>query len=693
MINKIIYLTIVCLVLIVGNSSAQKNVEFHKDNFSDNKKELKAAIENIEKGDAWFVEFGDMSIVAFRKAMPLYKQAYDFNPNNAKLNYKLGKCYLFGSVYKTDALEYFQKAYKLDPMVSTDIFYMMGQAYHIRGEWEKAIDSYKKYKKVIPANAPYSVTEAVNKKIEECNTGIELSKNPVRVFIDNLDGTVNSKYPEYGAVITADESEMMFTSRRPGTTGGKIDEGIGEPFEDIYITFQKDGKWTEPKNMGKPVNSEEHDAIVSLFPDGSKLIVYLGKKNGGDLYECDLKGDFWSKPNDLGKNINTEYHESSASFSFDGKTIYFVSDKPGGLGAHDIYRSEWNEDKERWGEAINLGPNINTKYEEEAIFMHPDGKTMYFSSTGHNTMGGYDIFKSELVNGIWQKPVNIGAPVNTPDDDVFFVISASGKHAYYSSFTPDGFGEKDIHKITFLGPEKQVILNNEDNLIASIAAPVKEIVIEPEVEVSQNKVTILKGIVQDAVTNDVVEAKIELIDNEASVVVASFNSNSKTGKYLVSLPSGKNYGLAVKAEGYLFHSENFIIPESAAYQEITKNIKLKKIEVGSTIVLKNIFFDFDKATLRPESTLELENLKKILSDNPSIKVEISGHTDNKGSDEYNQKLSENRAKSVVEWLTNKGIKSDRLVYKGYGESVPIATNDTDEGRQLNRRTEFKILGL
>ena len=684
---------IVVAFFITSFGFAQRNIDFTKENFPDQKKELKEALTHIQEGDAWLQEYGQNK-VGYKKALSPYAKAYLFNADNALLNYKVGKCYLFGSNYKIKALDYFEKAFALDKNVAKDIYFMMAQAHHIKGDWDKAINEYKKYKKIMPADAPASLSRSLTKKINECQTGKELEKNPVRVFIDNLPGNVNSKYPEYGAIITADESEMLFTSRRFGSTGEKMDAGIGEYYEDIYITYRdENGHWGDPQNMGKPINTDGHDATVGISPDGTKLLIYIDDNGDGNLYECDLKGESWSKPKKLGKNINTEYHESSASFTSDGKTLYFVSDKPGGLGEHDIYKSQWNEEKERWGEATNLGPNVNTIYDEEGVFIHPDGKTMYFSSQGHNTMGGYDIFKSELVNGIWQKPTNLGYPVNTPDEDVFFVVSASGKHGYYSSFTPDGFGEKDLHVITFLGPEKQVILNNEDNLIASIAEPVKEIVIEPEVVVDRNKVTILKGIVSDAVSGKPVEAKIELIDNEKSEVFASFNSNSKTGKYLVSLPSGKNYGLAVKAEGYLFHSENFIIPESAAYQEITKNIKLKKIEIGSTIVLKNIFFDFDKATLRPESTVELENLQKILTDNPTIKVEISGHTDSKGSDEYNLKLSDNRSKSVVDWLINKGIDSKRLIYKGYGETIPIATNDTDEGRQLNRRTEFKITGL
>jgi outer membrane protein OmpA-like peptidoglycan-associated protein len=271
------------------------------------------------------------------------------------------------------------------------------------------------------------------------------------------------------------------------------------------------------------------------------------------------------------------------------------------------------------------------------------------------------------------------------------VVSASGKHGYYASVKNEGFGEKDIYMITFLGPEKPVQLSNEDNLLASVEAPISEIYIAPAVEINANAVTLLKGIITDAITQKPVEAEIVLIDNTLNVELATFKSNSKTGKYLVTLPSGKNYGIAVKAEGFLFHSENFDIPKSATYQEVLKDVQLKNVQVGQKIVLRNIFFDFDKATLRPESTNELERLTQLLKDVSTMRIEISGHTDNKGSAQYNQTLSESRSKSVVDYLISKGIAKERLEYKGYGLTQPMASNDNEEGRQLNRRTEFKIL--
>jgi outer membrane protein OmpA-like peptidoglycan-associated protein/tetratricopeptide (TPR) repeat protein len=675
-------------ILIMTTVVVAQNVEFTKDNFKDDRGGLKDAKASIEKGD----EFFEKGYVFYKQALEPYLAAYKFNPNNALLNYKIGKCYLYSN-YKLKSLPFLEKALSLNPTVDQQIHFVLAKAYHLDMKWDKAIQEFKLFQQTLSGKGEEieGLKEEVNKHIEECTIGKEMVKHPIRVFIDNVGSEINSQYSDYGPVISADESTMLLTSRRPSTTGGEIDPEINEYYEDIYVSTRKNGKWTTAINIGSPINTNNHDANSGLSADGQKFLIYIaGKKDQGDLYESELKGEFWTKPDHMNSNINTDYHESSACYSPDGNSVYFVSDKPEGLGDRDIYVSV-KDKKGRWGKAVNLGNMINTKYGEEGIFMHPDGKTIYFSSQGHKSMGGYDIFKSVYENGMWTEPENLGYPVNTPDDDVFFVISASGKHGYYASFNANGYGEKDIYMITFLGPEKEMVLNNEDNLLASIASPIKETVIAPVVEVKAAALTILKGIITDALTTKPLEATIEIIDNQKNELVASFTSNSSSGKYLVSLPAGKNYGIAVKKDGYLFHSENFDIPAISAFQEVTKDIALRNVAVGTKIILKNIFFDFDKATLRPESTNELERLTKLLNDVPTLKIEISGHTDAKGAADYNQKLSQNRAKAVVDYLVKAGIAADRLTFAGYGKDQPIATNDTDEGRQLNRRTEFKII--
>ncbi len=672
------------LVFILNIGFAQKNVEFDKKNFPDQKSELKEALKELGAGDDLY-ELGGGN---FTIAIDHYLKAQAFNPNNALLNYKLGKCFL-NSPDKKKSIPYFESAVKLNSNIAADLHYLLGQAYHFNYDFDKAQFEFKTYKESLSPTELEKISKEIERRITQAQYGAELVKNPIRVFIDNMGTSINSTLPEYSPIITADESTLFFTARHENTTGGAKDPTDFKYFEDIYISYNKDNVWSPSINPGKPLNSETHDATVGISPDGQTLLIYKGE-NGGDIYECKLDGNQWGKPERLSKQINTNYHESGASFGPDGRTLYFVSDKPGGFGGSDIYVTKKN-DKNKWTEPVNIGNVINTDMDEEGVFMHPDGKTLYFSSKGHKTMGGYDIFKSEFIDGKWSEPENIGYPVNTTDDDVFFTISASGLHGYYSSAMPGGYGSQDIYMVTILGPEKPVINNNEDNLLASITAPVSETVIESTVEIKSNQLTLLKGSIVDDKSSEALKATIELTDNVKNEVIASFESNSASGKYLVSLPSGVNYGIAVKAEGYLFHSENFDIPAATGFREIVKDIRMKKIEVGNKIVLNNIFFDFDKATLRTESTSELDRLVKLLIDMPNLKIEISGHTDNIGSAAYNKTLSENRAKSVVDYLVKNGISSDRLTYKGYGFDQPLASNDSEEGRQKNRRTEFKVI--
>jgi outer membrane protein OmpA-like peptidoglycan-associated protein/Tol biopolymer transport system component len=682
-----VFLIFIAVSLFTGRLFSQ-NVDFEKKNFPNDKKGLKEALKDLSAGDDLY----DAAIVPnsgnYTIALDHYLKAQLFNPNNAMLNYRIGRCYL-NSYDKSKAAVYLESALKLDPKVDKNILFQLGLAYHLNYQFDDAIKEYTAYKESLTPEELKKYSKDIDKKIEESNTAKELVKNPVRVFIDNLGTNINTIYPEYSPIINADESVMFFTSRRESTTGGEKAPDDMLYYEDIYISYNNNGIWSQAINPGKPLNTDKHDATVGLSPDGQTLLIFKGTR-GGDIYQCKLNGKTWGKPKALPKVINSRYHESSATFGPDGRTLYFVSDKPGGFGGRDIYMSKMN-DKGKWQEAVNLGPTINTEYDEEGVFMHPDGKTLYFSSQGHKTMGGYDIFKSIFENGKWSEPENLGYPINTTDNDVFFSISGSGLHGYYSSAMAGGIGEKDIYMVTILGPEKPVISNNEDNLLASLTKPVKETVIEPTVEIKSNKLTLLKGTIIDDVSSNPLKATIELTDNVKNDVIASFESNSATGKYLVSLPSGVNYGIAVKADGYLFHSENFDIPAATGYNEISKDFRMKKIEVGNKIVLNNIFFDFDKSTIRSESTAELDRLTKMLSDMPSLKIEISGHTDNIGNAAYNKTLSENRAKSVVDYLVNKGINANRLTFVGYGFDQPIATNDTEEGRQKNRRTEFKVV--
>ena len=717
---KKIFLILFCLNLTF--LFGQKSVEFDKDNFPNKKDEFKEARRNFKDGKELF-DKGTMEYMArlteyttdngimpvsrreylhaggdnYTAALALLEKAQAFNPDNDMLNWMIGFSKFHLKPQSDECIKYLEKANQLNPTVDLQAKYILAWAYQLHYRWDDALKYYSEYKNFLQNNkgtVPFQVDD-VNKKIDECNTGKRLMANPSRVFIDNLGAHVNSAYPDYSAYISTDEATLIFTSRRKYKEKQKTDEADGGYLEDLYICSKKNGEWSDAVNMGPPINKEEfHEATAGLSPDGTRLYIYedLGKNSSradGNIYISHLEGIAWSKPEKMNKNINSEYKETTITESFDGKIIYFISGRPGGLGFGDIYMST-KDAKGNFGPAVNVGQPLNTKYGEEGLFMIPDGKTMYFSSRGYGSMGGYDIFKTVLENGRWSTPENLGYPVNSPDDDVYFAISGSGRRGYYASAKDGGYGEKDLYMITFLGPEKPFAYSSEDNLIASAQEPIKAKAAEA-MEIKPVSLTILKGTITDAFTKKPLEASLDLIDNVKNELLATFKSNSSTGKYLVSLPSGKNYGIAVRAEGYLFHSENFDIPLSSGYQEVIKDVELKNVAVGSVIVLRNIFFDFDKATLRPESTNELERLIKLLNDLPTLKIEISSHTDSKGADAYNMTLSQSRSESVVSYLIAHGIAKDRLTAKGYGETKPMDTNDTDEGRQNNRRSEFKIL--
>jgi outer membrane protein OmpA-like peptidoglycan-associated protein len=677
----------IVLIFLTGISFTQlsgQSVEFNKYNFPDHKVQLSQALDNIKQGDRYY----DNGPGMYHLAIIQYKKANEFNPKNALLNYKIGRCYLYDND-KSDAIKYFEKAYEIDPRISldmtyNDVNYLLATAYHLDYQFDKAIEKYKEHKNKLTPEQLAKEDKLLDKKIEECNMAKEMVAHPARVFVDNLGDVVNSAYPDYKPVVTPEENMIMFTSSRENSTGGKKDKDSFY-FEDIYVTYYEDGNWTTPSNS-YDLNTVNHDATAGISTDGTILFLY--KSSGGNnLYASKLEGETYTMPIRFPNNINNGLKQSSASLSFDKRTLYFTSIRDDGYGKQDIYYSVKNA-KDKWGDPINIGAVINTPYDEEGVYITPDGKALYFSSKGHNTMGGFDIFKSTYEDGKWTNPVNLGYPINTPDNDVFFTMAGSGQRGYYSSKKKEGYGDQDLYIITFLGAAKPLKLGKDEIILAwesnTDYAPA------PEPEIEQN--TILKGVILDAVTLEPLQATIEIMDNTKNELMAEFESNSTTGAYLLSMKPGMNYGIAVSKKGYLFHSENFEIPKDAVAKKINKDILLKKVEVGTKIVLNNIFFDFNKASLRDESIAELDRLYKLLEDMPTLKIEISGHTDNVGTATYNQQLSENRAKAVVNYLKKKGIAADRLQFKGYGFTQPIATNDTPEGRQMNRRTEFKVLG-
>jgi len=663
-------LAFICL-LKIGDANAQNKKDDLEKKFNMTEEIFSKVYQNGKEESVTYSKGG------YADAIPMLLSLYKEDPTNTNLAFKLGVCYRGSRRYKAQAIPFFSQAvtaitdnyngssYKerKAPLVA---YKYLGDAYHVNYQFDKAIEAYQKFITVMAENKNMNeaLLKEVNRDIEMCKTGQRLVANPIQIKIQNMGATVNSPYADYSSVLSADQKTLFFTSRRTGSTSGLKDDE-GNFMEDIYMSTKIVGGWSQATNIGAPINTESNEASVGISPDGQTILIYKDDNGDGNIYSTTLNGDTWGKPIKLNENINTKYWEPSAYFSADGNTLYFVSNRPGGFGGRDLYTSKKTPEGD-WAKAKNMGSAINTPYDEDAPFIHADGVTFSFSSNGHNTMGGFDIFNSILSNdSIWSEPMNVGYPINTTDDDVFYVISPDGRNAYFSSFREGGFGEKDNYMATFINKK-------------------------------ETPLTLVKGTVVDESGKPAKNVIITITDNETEQVVGVYHANSKTGQFLYILTPGRNYNVTYQADNHLFYSENMEIPKDSKYYEVSKQISLPPIIVGSKIVLNNIFFDFDKATLRPQSNVEIRNLLFIMKSNPNMKVEISGHTDSKGSADYNQKLSEERAQAVVKRLIENGINADRMKAKGYGKTMPAATNkkengsDDPKGRQLNRRVELKI---
>ncbi|OFY69459.1 MAG: hypothetical protein A3G23_00785 [Bacteroidetes bacterium RIFCSPLOWO2_12_FULL_37_12] len=595
-------------------------------------------------------------IEEYEEARKLYQRADSMIPDNPATNFKIGECLIKGNNQR-DAIPYLCKSVmkSTDSTLNPECFYYLGKLYHQSHFFNNAISSFTSYLELIKEDNPKFAE--VKAEIATCKYGQELSQNSVVDSFENLGKIINSEFPEYSPVITADEQTLIFTSRRPGSTGGYY-EVDNMYYEDIYLSEKVEGNWSEPVSISENINTPAHESTVGLSPDGSYLFLYRSENNG-DLYYSEQNGTEWSIPLPIpGEFVNSKSAELSCSISPDGNYLYFSSDRPGGLGGFDIYVSKKLPGEFGWGKGKNLGPPINTPMDEDAPFIHSDGKTLYFSSKGHKNMGGYDIFRSRSENNIWSEPENLGFPINTAGDDIYFVLSADGKHGYYSSSRVGSLGDKDIW------------------------------LIQMPVSKGELSLTILKGIVTDEETKEPVDAKVIIVDNQLKEAVQV--TNTVGGKFLVVLPPGRNYGIIVDNEEYIFYSINKEIPIMSSFETNEIKIELQKIQVGKEVILNNIFFNTGSAELKTESTKELEKIKDLLKTNPQIDIEISGHTDNVGLEVKNKKLSLDRAQSVINYLIENNIDKSRLTANGYGSSQPIADNSTPEGRQQNRRTVMRI---
>lgn len=680
------------LTLVFALFASAQNVEFKSANFKDDKDGFKIATDAIKKGDEFFT-LGNDAIFAvqspglnFEMAYAEYEKAQKFNPNNAELNYKIGVCYANGT-HIEKCIPHLKKAYQLDPACNPFLNFYYGYALQLDGDFSGAKKSYEAFEADYKKADDFS--KFVSKRKRECQEAIAGFANPVRAWVDNVK-ELNTEFNEYGPSVSTDGAEIILTSNRPN---GHTANAVGGFDDDIYSSTLDNGKWSKPAPLKGGVNTDVDDVSNNLSYDGTSMLLHRVEDGQCDIFESKLVGANWTAPTKLPPSISSNRaNERFASYSADGWSIYFNRDNATRESGYEIMYSSMQSKIQKNYMAAQMISSINSKFNEGPVYVHLDGETMYIASEGTGSLGGYDIFVSKNTNGTWSPPQNMGYPINTQYDDFFFSGTANGKYAYIASNRAGGSGGFDIYRVTFWGPEKEPVMATEDYLLASIVNPIADNTIEESVTVKKKSFTVFKGITIDAISRKPVEANIEITDNASGKIIETFTTNSATGKFIITLASGKNYGIAVKADGYLFHSENFDIPSGSSDNLVNKVIELKNIKIGSKIALRNIFFDTGKSFLRSESNAELDRLVQLMKDVPNLKVEISGHTDNTGSAKMNESLSQDRAQAVVDYLKGKGIAATRMTAKGYGQNLPIATNDTSDGRQQNRRTEFEVTG-
>jgi len=693
-VNKMKNIALLVVGIFFSQSTFAQNIEFRNSNFKLDKEGLKLAKENIKFAD----NFRDNAIIEmlamhdaellYSQAVFYYQKAQSFNPNNAELNYKIGSCMLF-THNKENAFSYLKKAASLSNDFPNDFLFYKGMCLQLDGEFGKAIEQFELFRNSAKKKELEFFEMLAIKYIKECNSSVDVLSQTHRIWVDNL--SLNTEYDDWSPCLSADGDLLLFTSNRPNENSAN---NIGSYDQDIYYSNKKSRKFKLIFPLSE-LNSSSDDVSGGLSYDGQRLLIFKEEDGNTDVYESELNGKYWGEVNrKMGKKSrggNTDKNETFASFDPPDIKVYYITDG-GHSGNKNIYFSGvMNRERNIWGKGQSAGV-VNTKFQEGSVYIHPDGKTMYFSSKGHNTLGGYDIFVSYVDDlGHWGKPINLGYPINTPYDDLFYSATASGRYAFIASNRAGGKGGLDIYKVTYWGADKPMTADFEDQLMASIASPVSDNSVAEPITVEEKSLTVFKGKILDAITKNSIAADIEITINSTGEVYTSLKSNSSTGKFLLSLPAGKNYGISVAAEGYLFHSENFDLPKGDGFNLVNKDIELKNIKVGSNITLRNVFFNSGKWDVKSDSYAELDRLVALLSDIPALKIELSGHTDNVGSVSFNELLSQRRADAVVNYLVGQGVDKKRLSAKGYGQSKPVDSNNTAEGRALNRRTEFEII--
>ncbi|NLR89571.1 OmpA family protein [Flammeovirga agarivorans] len=575
-------------------------------------------------------------------------------------NYLMGYNYIYSqTLNKSHALPYLQKV--TDYESYEDIYRLMAVSLQYNHKFQEAYDYYDKYLEFLDYS-DRDINKEINQLKKQCLTSIDLMEDSLEMLIVNLGPNINTEYQELAPVLSADEQMMIFTARRPDSRGKDIDPIDGLYYEDVYISLRdEEGNWSKATSIGNSVNTIGHDAAVGLSPSGNTLFLYRSDRgHTGNIFFSEWNGKLWTSPEKLPKGINSDNWETHASLTADGQSLYFTSNRSGkgALGEKDIYvihKDKYGE----WGDPENLGDHINTEYDEESPFVHPNGNILYFSSKGHEGMGGYDIYYSERneKTGEWSVAKNIGYPINTAGDDIFYSISSDGERGYFSSIREDSYGGQDIYMA--------MIPSQTINLIA------------------------LTGEVRDETSNNLIEATIEVVDNTTGEVLQSVVAEG--GKYLVYLEPELNYGIRFTQEGYLFHSKNIHIQGQEQYIEMNETVQLQRVEEQNREKLNNIFFA-SKTLLDNSSSSELKALANFTKTTGEYKVGIYVHSAKVEEDStVNVYETQMRADLIADQLLKLGVAEDKIEAKGLGWQFPVASNQSSLGRQKNNRIEYIIL--
>ena len=596
-------------------------------------------------------------------AIEKFQESLNLNPRYADAWFYLGKTYDYLDRNK-ETIEAYRNLEKVDSDYNISIYYDIAKAYIALDNLRSARIYIKRYLDRAP-KGPKSeklIHLALN-RLNYIDISAELRAAEPNTTEPTLIASLNSVSGDYMPQVNPTGTRLYFTSVRQGGFDYKDEKSAANDYgEDLYVSMQKDGAWSTPELLPQPINSKANDFGSSFTGDGQTMVYVRCDEPGAmgscDLYITELNGDTWAKPRNMGNVVNTKAWESQPTINADGNRIIFTSIRSEGYGASDLYMIEKNN-LGLWGIPQNLGSIVNTPLSENSPFLAADGKTLYFSSTGHPGIGGADIFYTILENGKWSTPKNLGHPINSKGNDTNFSISAAG-NGYMASSRLDE--------------------NNFDIFRVEL----------PD-ELKPKPTVIVQGVVSNSETSDPLSALVLIEDLNTGELIATNKSNTQTGEYLVVLPAGRDYSVSANAEGFFFYSQSFELPKDASYAEITNDISLEPIKKGTKVVLNNIFFEVGKAELKPISYVELNKAVNLMKNNKTMKIEVGGHTDSQGADATNLSLSQKRAQAVVDYMVLAGIERARLIAKGYGETVPIADNSTKDGRAKNRRTEFVIV--